>query len=114
VTIKYYESPFHASETTEVAELYVIKSLFCGAIRDKIKINGWTQQQASEVLNVTQPKISNIINGKVDKISIDKLVTILINLGFEFAPKRNKRSPTVNLQFKPIDSGESRRIASAA
>ena len=47
------------------------------AVEHYIKEQGITQQQAAKLMGVTQPKISNIVNGNIDKITIDMLVNML-------------------------------------
>ena len=42
---------------------------------------GWTQAQAAEVMGVSQPRISNLVCGKIDLFSIDTLIAMLGNAG---------------------------------
>ena len=49
--------------------------------RRYIKEEGLTQVEAAERFGVKQPEISNLINRKVDKFSIDKLVNMLARVG---------------------------------
>jgi predicted XRE-type DNA-binding protein len=65
-------------------ENYVMRSNMMNAISDLIKAKGWTQKEASEHLGVTQPRISNLKNGKINKFSIDMLMGMLTKLGFTF------------------------------
>lgn len=54
------------------------------AIRDLIEINKWTQADAAGMLGVSQPRISNLTKGKIDKFSLDMLIGMLTKLGFRF------------------------------
>ena len=45
-----------------------------------IEVNGWTQAEAAKHLHVSQPRISEIKQGKIDLFTIDKLVNILAHL----------------------------------
>lgn len=54
------------------------------AIRDIIEMNNWTQADAAEQLGVSQPRISNLNRGKLEKFSIDMLMSMLTKLGFRF------------------------------
>ncbi len=42
---------------------------------------GMTQVQAAHYFAVSQPYISDLLNGRIDRISIDKLVTMLDRAG---------------------------------
>lgn len=46
-----------------------------------IKREGWTQAQAAKVLGVTQPRISNLIHGKIDAFALDMLVKMATAAG---------------------------------
>lgn len=54
--------------------------------------NGYTQSQASKVLKTTQPRISNLVNGKLKEFSIDFLITALEELGFDVALTITRRN----------------------
>lgn len=47
-----------------------------------IKESGYTQCEAAEKLGVTQPRISNLMNGKISKFSIDMLIEMLGRMGY--------------------------------
>jgi predicted XRE-type DNA-binding protein len=42
---------------------------------------GLTQAQAAELLGVTQPRVSDLVRGKIDRFSIDTLVAMLGQAG---------------------------------
>jgi len=46
-----------------------------------IKRRRMTQVQAASYFEVSQPYISDLLNGRIDRISIDKLVTMLDRAG---------------------------------
>jgi len=46
-----------------------------------IESKGWTQEEAAEVMGVSQPRISDLVRGKIDKFSIDSLVSMLGSAG---------------------------------
>lgn len=83
MALNFYESPFHATETAEVASNMVLRADMTIMIRDIIERQGWTQQQAANKLNLSQPRISDIMNGKIEKFTLDFLVTVLDALGFK-------------------------------
>jgi predicted XRE-type DNA-binding protein len=83
VALKFYDSPFHATETPEVASKSVLKADLTIMIRDIIEKEGWTQKEAAEILAVSQPRISDVVNGKIDKFTLDVLFSMLDKLGFK-------------------------------
>jgi len=52
-------------------------------IRQVIEVNGWTQKKAAKKLGVTQPRISDLLRGKIDLFSLDMLVNMLASMGEE-------------------------------
>ncbi len=52
-------------------------------LRSMIQKRGWTQKEAAEFLGETQPRISNLMNGEIDRFSVDKLINLLGKLGME-------------------------------
>jgi predicted XRE-type DNA-binding protein len=65
-------------------ENYTMRSNMMNAIVDLIKAKDWTQKEAAEHLGVSQPRISNLRNGKISKFSVDMLMGMLGKLGFTF------------------------------
>ncbi len=50
-------------------------------IKSIIQANQWTQAQASTRCGITQPRINDLLKGKIDKFSLDALVNINAELG---------------------------------
>ena len=50
-------------------------------IRHTIKSRKLTQQKAAALLGIDQPKVSSIINGRLDGFSTDRLMRFLNDLG---------------------------------
>ncbi len=46
-----------------------------------IQEQGWTQAEAAKFFGETQPRISNLLNGDIERFSIDKLVNMLAKAG---------------------------------
>ena len=46
-----------------------------------IRSRGLTQAQAAKLLCITQPRISNLIHGKIDAFSLDLLTRMAVNAG---------------------------------
>ena len=47
------------------------------ALRDIVEEKGWKQAEAARVFKLTQPRVSDLLQGKIDKFSIDLLMTCL-------------------------------------
>lgn len=62
-------------------------------VKDLIKKRKLTQQQAAKLLGVTQPRISDLVRGRIQLFSLDTLVDMLTRLGMtvSFTLKRRKR-----------------------
>ena len=88
-----YHNIFEAiDDNPELAEEWQTRADLMIVIRDIIKDKGWKQTEAAEQLGLTQPRVSNLINGKIEKFSIDLLMTCLFRLGYRFKPAyKNKR-----------------------
>ncbi|WP_251923422.1 helix-turn-helix domain-containing protein [Salinibacter ruber] len=67
-------------EAEEAANLKVRARLMV-RLRRFIKQRGMTQQEAADFFGVNQPRISDLVNKKIDKFSIDTLVNMLTQAG---------------------------------
>lgn len=65
----------------EESEVLRIKSDLMIELSELITGRGWTQAQAAELMGVTQPRISNLVCGKIDLFSIDTLIGMLDRAG---------------------------------
>jgi predicted XRE-type DNA-binding protein len=65
----------------EAAEHLRIRSALMATLRELIRANGWTQTEASSLLGVTQPRVSDLVRGKIELFSIDSLVEMLAKAG---------------------------------
>jgi predicted XRE-type DNA-binding protein len=68
---------------SEAAELRV-RAIVLHAILRKIEAQGLTQKQLVEKLDEYQPQVSALVNGKISKISLDKLFRYADRLGIQF------------------------------
>lgn len=46
-----------------------------------IEVRGLTQAAAAKLLGVTQPRVSDLVRGKIDRFSVDTLVEMLGHAG---------------------------------
>lgn len=45
-------------------------------------INGrYTQHEAAAIMKITQPRVSNLMNGHIDLFSLDELVRLAVRIG---------------------------------
>ena len=65
----------------EEAENLRIRSDLMIQLTKLIERRGLTQAQAARLLGVTQPRISDLTRGKIDRFSIDTLVEMLGHAG---------------------------------
>ena len=74
-TIKGQDNIFEALgfEPEEAANLKIKANLIFD-LQKYIKKQEWTQQEAAKFFNETQPRISNLMNGDIERFSINKLV----------------------------------------
>ena len=67
----------------EEAENLRIRSELMIHVLQVIESRGLKQREAAELFGVTQPRISDLVRGKVDLFSIDTLVTMLSYAGVQ-------------------------------
>jgi predicted XRE-type DNA-binding protein len=67
-----------------IGALCHLRAYLMSEIRKFIKANDLTQMRSAKFFSVRQPKISYIMNGKIEKISSDYLVSLLAKTGGDF------------------------------
>jgi predicted XRE-type DNA-binding protein len=68
-------------DTPAQAENMKLRSALMLALKDHIAEQGLSQIQAAKVLGVTQPRISDLMRGKIDLFALDTLVNMLSAAG---------------------------------
>jgi len=63
------------------AAVMLLRCELAEALRKWIDRDGLTQAEAARVLGVAQPRISEIVRNKVDKLSLDYLVALCAKAG---------------------------------
>lgn len=58
-----------------------LRSMLMIALKDHIDRSGLSQSQAAKMLGVTQPRISDLVRGKIDLFSLDVLVNMAATAG---------------------------------
>ncbi len=72
------------------ARRLLLRSHLVLAIGELVKRRKLTQAQAARLFGVTQPRINDLLRGKIDRFSIDSLIAMLGRAGVE-----------VTIQIKP-------------
>lgn len=85
------DSQEEANELQTRADLMIV-------IRDIVNHKGWKQTEVAEKLALTQPRVSDLLNGKIDKFSIDLLMTCLFRLGYRFKPTYRNHKLTMTVK----------------
>lgn len=71
----------------EEAENLKLRAMLMVELEKHIREKGLTQKKAAERLGVTQPRISDLMRGKIDLFSVDTLITMLTHAGLKVAVK---------------------------
>lgn len=58
-----------------------LRSELMTAIGAVIKKNGWTQAEAALRCGITQPRVNDLLRGRISRFSVDALVNIAASLG---------------------------------
>ena len=69
-----------ADTPVEAANL-TLRSELMDKIEELIKESGWTQAEAAKRCGVTQPRINDLLRGRISRFSLDALVNIASALG---------------------------------
>ncbi len=68
---------------TDLAQTNVmaLRAELMNHVRQIVQTEGWTQSQAAEHLGVAQSRVSDLLNGKFEKFSLDMLITLASRVG---------------------------------
>jgi len=79
-----FESIWDAIEDTPAAAKNMkLRSGLMMAIKDQVERQGWTQAEAAHHLGVTQPRVSDLMRGKIDLFGLDTLVNMAVAAGLD-------------------------------
>lgn len=77
-----YESVWDAvADTPEQAANLRARAELMQKIAAIVKDSGWTQSEAAKHCGVTQPRINDLLRGRVSRFSLDALVNIATAIG---------------------------------
>ena len=58
-----------------------IRSQLAAALECHIAHKGWSRTEAAHALKVAQPTVSKIVNGNIEKLSIEFLIKLMVRAG---------------------------------
>lgn len=73
------------------AEHLAVRSHLMMAIEQLIKTRGLTQTKAARLFGVTQPRVSDLVRGRIELFSIDALVEMLGRAGIRLSIRLESR-----------------------
>ncbi len=80
--VETYASAWDAiADTPEEAANLRVRSDLMREITAIISESGWTQAEAAKQCGVTQPRINDLLRGRISRFSVDALVNIATALG---------------------------------
>lgn len=84
MTEQKFDSVWDAIEDTprQAASLKMRSELMM-ALQEHLKGSGMTQIQAAKLLGVTQPRISDLMRGRIDLFSLESLVDMITSAGLK-------------------------------
>lgn len=68
-------------DTSEAAENMKLRSVLMIALKEHIARAGLSQSQAAKVFGVTQPRVSDLMRGKINLFGLDTLVIMAAAAG---------------------------------
>ena len=79
----------------EEAQHLLVRSGLMLKIEKLVKARGFTQAEAAKIMGVSQPRVSDLLRGKIDLFSTDSLIDMLAKLGvtvrIAFATSKSRR-----------------------
>ncbi|GAC51099.1 XRE family transcriptional regulator [Gordonia sp. w5E2] len=72
-------------DTPAEAENMRVRAALMRALRERIVTFGWSQTVAAANLDIPQPRVSELMNGRISKFSLDALVTLAYQVGIHVA-----------------------------
>lgn len=65
------------------AENMKLRSSLMMALDQHVRAKGWTQAETARRLGVTQPRVSDLLRGKINLFSVDSLVNMVVAAGLQ-------------------------------
>lgn len=68
-------------DTAAEAENMKLRSALMMALEQQIRAKGWNQTEAARRLGITQPRVSDLLRGKINLFALDTLVNMVAAAG---------------------------------
>ena len=65
-----------------LAENLKLRSSLMMKVAEYVETSGLTQQAAAQKLGTTQPRLNDVIKGRIEKCTVDRLVNMLAEAGY--------------------------------
>ncbi|HID7486279.1 TPA: helix-turn-helix domain-containing protein [Morganella morganii] len=83
--------------------LWNIKSNLILVIHKEIIARNWNQTEAAKHLGISQPRVSSMLKGNLDKFSVDALLGMLFKLGYNLNTiYSNSLDNPINIELKKV------------
>ncbi len=83
-----YTSVWDAIEdTAEAAANMRVRADLMIAVQRYVEASGETQSQSAKHLGITQPRLNDLLRGRIEKFSLDALVNMLARVGRQVTVK---------------------------
>ena len=87
-------------KTPEERKDYELRCELITELRNYIEKSDMTQAEFAKALGISQPRVSDLVRGKVSKFSLGTLLDFMMSLGFNVLIKRSAPSLTLTRSIK--------------
>jgi predicted XRE-type DNA-binding protein len=70
-------------DTPRQAASFKARSELIMALQEQLKCSGMTQTQAAKILGITQPRVSDLMRGRIELFSLESLVDMITSAGLK-------------------------------
>ncbi|MCC7005957.1 MAG: XRE family transcriptional regulator [Ottowia sp.] len=103
MSAKQFTTVWDAIEDTRGnAENMRLRSTLMMSIKEHISATKFSQAQAAKLFGVTQPRISDLIRGKISLFALDALVNMASTAGFHIEMRCLPSKVSTNRSSKPV------------
>jgi len=92
MALQLHDSPFHVTHDAYTASKIALKMDLSIFITNCIKKLGLNQSEAAARLGITQSRVSELANGKIEKFTVDAMMDMLDQLGLRASFKMGASS----------------------
>ncbi len=105
-----YDSVFDAiNDSAPEAANMLARAEIMRVLQNSVKEAGWTQANAAQRLGISQPRLNDLLRGKLSKFSLDALVNLAMATGHrvrvELEPAQTTVAPQKNNSSRARGTG---------